>query len=57
MRIFHCTIYISSPHMHTSIMDRLWYWVQRRLGGKLIDENLTGGKRSKTITDLVRYCA
>jgi len=29
-----------SPHMHISAMDRLQHWVQKRLGGKLIEENL-----------------
>jgi len=29
-----------SPHMHISTMDRLQHWVQKRLGGKLIEENL-----------------
>jgi len=29
-----------SPHMHISTMDRLQHWVQRRLGGELIEENL-----------------
>jgi len=29
-----------SLHMHISTMDRLQHWVQKRLGGKLIEENL-----------------
>ena len=33
---------LSTPsiHMHISTMDRLQHWVQKRLGGKLIEENL-----------------